>query len=277
LQVPDDATTLIPTTKIQEWWPDELTDGHIRVCVRLPSGESDFVLGLHDATGLNVFMLPEPARKRPRIDDDSGKYLQKDFGTIAPSEVAKPSLVYKNQNKHSERIANDRPTPDIDHLPIALLYRGFGHFLDVSNGASMMDHTLPINRRTFEEKVDEFMVSMNEYYLKVDDRNKNAVQFLNGIFQCVLEGCWPLTRAIVSHGRPSDGHALGPMGTIEVILEVRNELAGTAADPIIEHAAYYTQALENDLTTGLLGRFSFPALGIVVVGQHRRTIYLICN
>jgi hypothetical protein len=234
------------------------------------------VLGLHDATGLNVFMLPEPARKRLRIDDDPGKYLQGDFGTIAPSEAAKLSLVIKNQNKPDERMANDRPERDTDHLPIALLYHGFGRFLDVSKGTST-DHTLPINRRTFEEKVDEFVVSMNKYYLKEEARNKKAVELLNDIFQCVLEGCWPLTRATVFQGRHSHGHALGPMRTIEVILEVKNELAGTAADPIIELATYYTQALKKDPITGLLGRFSFPALGIVVVGQYRRTNYLICD
>ena len=185
---------------------------------------------------------------------------------MAPSTVAKPSEVYRVQLDPSDRLMNDRPKTDTDRVPIALLYHGFGRFLDVLKGASTHD-TLRFDRRTFEEKVDEFVGFMNEYYPNESIRNSKALKSLNGIFECVLGDCSMLMQAIVFEARASDGHALSPTHCIEVILEVKNELSGTGADPIFELSSYYTHAIrEEGSLQGLLGCFPFPALGIVVIG-----------
>lgn len=95
------------------------------------------MLGSHNATSFSVFTLPdsEPARKRVREeDDDAGEYLNGMLATLAPSAVAKSSVVCDMQNLSRERVASDRPESDTDHLPIALLYHG--QFLDVASGAS---------------------------------------------------------------------------------------------------------------------------------------------
>ena len=90
---------------------------------------------------------------------------------------------------------------------------------------------------------------------------------LNNIFECVYKNCWPLMAATVSQGYVSDAHAPSPTGGIEVILEVKNELGGTDADLIVELSSHYTQALtKKDSIKGLLGSFSFPALGIMEIG-----------
>ena len=222
-------------------------------------------------------MFPDPAQKQPRIARDHGKYLHKSLGTLAPSVVAKSSEVYRVQRDPSDRLMNDRPQTDTDRVPIALLYHGFGRFLDALKGAST-DHTHSSDRQMFEEKVDEFVGFMNEYYRDESIRNKKAVKSLNGIFECVLENYRMLMPAIVS-GTCSSGHALSPTQGIEIILEVKNELSGTGTDPISELSSHYTQALkeEEHSLQGLLGCFSFPALGIVVIGLYRRTTYLICE
>ncbi|KAH8981919.1 hypothetical protein EDB86DRAFT_2973523 [Lactarius hatsudake] len=112
------------------------------------------------------------------------------------------------------------------------------------------------------------MMSMNAYYPTEDERNDEALNFLNKIFQCCLgEHTQKLLPGIVHKGRCSDGHALGPADTIEVVLEVKNELGSGHADPTIELTAYYMQSLKC-LTTNVRSRFFFPALGIVVVGSH---------
>ena len=49
-------------------------------------------------------------------------------------------------------------------------------------------------------------------------------------------------------------------------MEVKNELGGTDADLIVELSSHYIQALKKDSIKGHLGSFSFPALGIVVIG-----------
>ncbi|KAH9035006.1 hypothetical protein EDB85DRAFT_1889513 [Lactarius pseudohatsudake] len=177
------------------------------------------------------------------------------------------SEVQKMQMEQEKHVANDCPHLDTNHLPIALLYKGFGHFLDVAAGAST-DPVFDINQRQFELNVDKFMMSMNAYYPAEDERNDEALNFLNKIFQCCLgERTQKLLPGIVHKGRCSDGHALGPADTIEVILEVKNELGSGHADPTIELTAYYMQSLKH-LTTNLRSHFFFPALGIIVVGSH---------
>lgn len=157
LQVPDSAAKMDARTRIQELWPEEPIKAHFHICVRLPE---------------------EPSPKRPRIeDDDAGEYLLNSYlATLAPTAVAKPRAVYRMQNQPSERVANDRPNSDDEHLPIALLYHGFGHFLDVANGAST-DHILNIDLRQFESSVKDFMSSMDTYYLSEMSRCGQALYY----------------------------------------------------------------------------------------------------
>ena len=188
-------------------------------------------------------MLPEPARKRRRTEDDN--FLDGPFGTNAPSSVG----------KFSESVANDRPYSDTDHLPISLLYHGFGRFFNAKYGTST-DGTPDINRQKFESIVGEFMEVMSAYYCWESDRTDNALQCLNGIFECYLENSQPL----------ADGHVLGPANTMEVILQVKNELGSRGTDPIIEISTHYTQSLKENLTRKDILHFLFPALGIVIIG-----------
>ncbi|KAF8262333.1 hypothetical protein EI94DRAFT_1743908 [Lactarius quietus] len=179
---------------------------------------------------------------------------------MAPCHVAQYRQVCNLQKEPNQRIANDRPRLDADHLPTALLYHGFGRFLDASSGASTY-HNLDINPREFESRVDKFMASMDAYYDFEVDRKAIAVKRLNDIFECCLgKNTPPLAAEMVVDGEFSDGRVLGPANTIEVILQVENELGSSDTDPIIECCANYTQAV--------ISRFSFPALGIIVVGSH---------
>jgi hypothetical protein len=170
------------------------------------------------------------------------------------------------QNQPSERVANDRPNSDDEHLPIALLYHGFGHFLDVANGAST-DHILNIDLRQFESSVNDFMSSMNMYYLSEMSRCGQALYYLNDIFNYCLGGdTQPLTIGPHFPDLCSEAHALGPANTMEVVLQVKNELGSCDEDPTIQISAYYTQSLKEDSTKEVISHFSFPALGIVIIG-----------
>jgi hypothetical protein len=225
-------------------------------------------VSLHNTTSLSIFALPEPSPKRPRIvDDDAGEYLNSRLARSAPSTVAKPNVVYEMQNQPSDRVANDRPTSDAEHLPIALLYHGFGHFLDVAKGAST-DHILDIDWRQFESSVDDFMSSMNMYYFSEMDRCGQALCYLNDIFKYCLGGdTQPLIYGMDLPGLCSEAHAIGPTNTMEVVLQVKNELGSCDEDPTIQVAAYYTQSLKEDSTKEVISHFLFPALGIVIIGQ----------
>ena len=102
---------------------------------------------------------------------------------MAHSLVAKSSQVYRMQHDPSRHLVNDRPETDTNRLPIAL---GFGRFLDVLECDST-DHTLSFKQRTSEEKVDEFVRFMNEYYPDERSRNKNVVDSVN-TFENVVQG-----------------------------------------------------------------------------------------
>ena len=58
--------------------------------------------------------------------------------------------------------------------------------MDVLKGDST-DYTLSFNRRTFEEKVGEFVRFMNEYYPDERSRNKKVVDFVK-TFKYVVQG-----------------------------------------------------------------------------------------
>ena len=243
-------------TRIQDLWPEEPIEAHFHICVRLPRGESD----LCRFAQRRIFAPPEPPRKRFRIGDG---YLNSCLGELAPSTVAKPSVV---QNQPGDRDANDRPKSDAEHLPIALLYHGFGHFLDVADGAST-DHILNIDRRQFEFSVDNFMGLMNLYYDSGMERGGQALCCLNDIFKHCLGGdTRPLTAGTDFPTFSSEGHALGLANNAEVILQVQNEFGSSDEDPIIQVSAHYTRSLKESSTRGVISHFLFPALGIVVIG-----------
>ena len=108
--------------------------------------------------------MQEPPRKRPRREDDDvvEEYLKGPLATLAPSTVAEHDAVYHMQRYPDQRVANDRPRLDHEGLPIALLYHGFGHFLDIATGAST-DRIFDIDQRGFEMNVDEFMWNVGVY------------------------------------------------------------------------------------------------------------------
>ncbi|KAI9464007.1 hypothetical protein BJY52DRAFT_1250959 [Lactarius psammicola] len=247
LQAPDGATVMGPMERIEELWPDKPTQAHLHVCVRLPN---------------------EPSRKRPRREDATEEYMKGPLVVKAPSAVAAHSEVFKMQMESKTRVANDRPHSDADHLPIALLYHGFGRFLDAATGAPV-DDVLNFDRRQFELNVDGFMTAMNLYYANERERNNKALLYLNKIFQCYLGVHTPqLMAGVVHEDRCSNGHVLGLANTIEVVLDVKDELSLSRVDPTIELAAYYTQSLMEGSTKEDRSRFFFPALGIVVISSH---------
>lgn len=128
---------------------------------------------------------------------------------------------------------------------------------------------IDIKWRELEVKVDKFINSMNLYYDNEMARNEMALECLNDIFACYTGDQRPLVRAVVNNKCTSDGHALGLLNTIEVVLELKNELVGTGTDPTIEICGYYTQSLlEKYPTSKFIPRFLFPALGIVIIGWY---------
>ncbi|KZT11916.1 uncharacterized protein LAESUDRAFT_710451 [Laetiporus sulphureus 93-53] len=206
-------------------------------------------------------------RKRPREDEDlddagvSKKFFEGPMITSSPSTVASYELVKELQANRGYRIANDRPAMDVGAPPIALLYHGFGRFFDCMSSDST-DPTDGVDTHRLEKAVDTFSAAMCKYYHDEFDRRDVALPLLDDIFNSHSEShkLTPLAAAMVYQERRSDGHAFGPLGAIEMIVEVKNELCASDSDPEILLAAHYTQSLMKEARKHTPYSV-FPALG----------------
>src|SRR6266850_680346 len=224
-----------------------------------------------------IQMPPLPSRdvvglNRPQEDeaDQAMKYIHDTpYGQLAPSDAAKASEFRRLQNDEKQRILNDRPHKDIQITPIALLYPPFGEFLDHIRNPPMISDGVHLQK--LEAAVDDFSFLMCQHYTDEEGRRKKVLKALNAIFECYLPS--QLIRIIPSpiYGyRSSDGHADGPAGVLEVIVEFKNELGIGNTDPEIQITAYYLQSLLDGSSgphKALYERFLFPALGISLMGK----------
>ncbi|KAI0306271.1 hypothetical protein B0F90DRAFT_1814202 [Multifurca ochricompacta] len=173
------------------------------------------------------------------------------------------------QKNPDQRIANDRPNVDADLPPISLMYHGFGQFLDcIHTDSTNLEHVA--NKPKFEMAIDKFICEMSIFYESESARQSKTLDCLNDIFESYL-GKQPyslIIPSIITGQRSTDGHAIGPIGTIEVGVQIKNEFGTSSCDPSVEFAAYYTQSLHAKALQYLENNFLFPALGIVVVGAH---------
>jgi hypothetical protein len=198
------------------------------------------------------------------------KYIHETpYSKLAPSDAAKPSQFQKFQKNKKHRILNDRPYKDVQITPIALLYSPFGEFLDhIRNPPTTSD---VIHLRKLEAAVNEFSFLMCQHYIDEEARRKPILETLNAIFECYLPS--QLTSIIpspISRNRTSDGHANGPTGVLEVIVEFKNEFCIGSDDPEVQITGYYVQSLLEKSSgphRALYESFPFPALGITLVGK----------
>jgi len=218
-----------------------------------------------DVVGLN--------RPQEEEADQAMKYIHDTpYGQLAPSDAAKASEFRRLQNDEEQRILNDRPYKDVQITPIALLYSPFGEFLDrIRNPPTISDG---VHLKKLEAAVDDFSFLMCQHYINEEARRKKVLKALNAIFDCYLPS--HLTRMIpspISGTRSSDGHAEGPSGVLEVIVEFKNELGIGQTDPEVQITGYYLQSLREESSgphRALYKSFLFPALGISLMGKSHK-------
>ena len=222
-------------------------------------------LSSRDVVGLN----------RPQEDeaDQAMRYIHDTpYGQLAPSDAAKASEFRRLQNDEKQRILNDRPYKDVQITPIALLYSPFGEFLDhIRNHPTISDS---VHLKKLEAAVDDFSFLMCQHYTDEEGQRKKVLKALNDIFECYLPShLTPIIPSPISGSRSSDGHADGPAGVLEVIVEFKNELGIGQTDPEVQVTGYYLQSLREGSSgphKALYERFLFPALGISLMGKGRK-------
>jgi hypothetical protein len=198
------------------------------------------------------------------------------YGQLAPSDAAKASEFRRLQNDKEKRILNDRPYKDVQITPIALLYSPFGEFLDhIRNPPTISDD---VHLKKLETAVDDFSFLMCQHHINEEARRKKVLKALNAIFDCYLPShLIHIIPSPISGTRSSGGHAEGPAGVLEVIVEFKNELGIGQTDPEVQITGYYLQSLREESSgphRALYKSFLFPALGISLMGKgHKHDFY----
>jgi hypothetical protein len=180
------------------------------------------------------------------------------------------------QSNEELRILNDRPYKDVRITPLALLYSPFGEFLDhIRNPPTISDD---VHLKKLEDAVDEFSFLMCQYYDDEEARRKEVLTALNTIFECYLPS--HLTRIIPSPSSgsgSSGGHAEGPAGVLEVIVEFKNEFGIGRTDPEVQITGCYLRSIHEERSgpnRALYESFLFPALGISLMGKgHKHDLF----
>jgi hypothetical protein len=207
--------------------------------------------------------LPEPA------EDILNRLKRAKIVTWAPSETAKPAVYEHLQQETSEKIFDDRPAPEPDIPSVALLYEGFGHFLDIMDGRDDVPGLADIDVMDLRSAVDELASKMNQSFTTEDARRDAALPCLAHIFSA-RRGITipPIYPAAIGSVR-TDGHNLAPHGAAAIVLEFKNRITGISAIPEVELACYVARlnAMGVEAHRQLYPRWRVPCVGLTIVGE----------
>ncbi|KAJ7044904.1 hypothetical protein C8F04DRAFT_906437, partial [Mycena alexandri] len=162
------------------------------------------------------------------------------YATMAPSQVAKDAS--QAQKSSRNRVLNGRPKPDTDIAPIALLYSGFGVFLDM-----FKTHTsVPlVDEARLRAAVYQWAELSIAYYSLETKRRVATLPALNDIFRCrIAEEPFPslVATSIGDTTRTSDGHTLTDLLSPDVVSACKNESCNITSETECELTAYAVQA-----------------------------------
>ncbi|KAJ3505993.1 hypothetical protein NLJ89_g7119 [Agrocybe chaxingu] len=125
--------------------------------------EVDFKMFKTDPEGRLVVIFSPASRKRP-LDALFELAKKAKLTKLTPSDASKPTTYQDMQHDDLQRVLDDRPSPDLDIPPAALLYSGFGHFIDVLNGSDDVPLLENVDFPALEDAVDNFAAAMNNFF-----------------------------------------------------------------------------------------------------------------
>lgn len=189
--------------------------------------------------------------------------------TIAPSSSGKPDVYESLQQEPAEKIFDDRPEPDFKIPSVALLYEGFGHFLDIMDGRNNVPGLADIDIMKLHKEVDGFASKMNKYYTDENARRDAALPCLTSIFLARRGiNIPPLSAAAIGAAR-SNGHNTAPHCAATMVAELKNKIVGISSIPQVELACYVARlnavGMEDHLQ--LFQRWRVPCLGLTIIGK----------
>ncbi len=186
--------------------------------------------------------------------------------TTAPSDIGKSSTYLDLQKNPSERILDDRPQPDADIPPISLLYDGFGHFLDITDGHDDVPGLTDVKVRELQVAVDDFATRMTTHFDTEDERRDVGLKCLNKIFAARRGTVIPPISAAAIGSIRSNGHNIADHGPGTVGVEFKNSITGISSLPAVELTGYVAR-LDSRMDQQLYEGWRVPCLGLTIVGK----------
>jgi hypothetical protein len=225
--------------------------------------------------GLISFSIQSVAIKRKRalseeeLEDPLLRIKRAKIVTIAPPSTGKPDVYEYLQQDPAEKTFDDRPEPDVNIPSVALLYQGFGHFLDIMDGRNDVPGLADIDIMKLHKEVDGFASKMNMSYDDEKVRRDAALPCLNSIFSA-HRGIKipPLTAAAIGATR-SDGYNTASHCAATMVAELKNKIVGISSIPQVELACYVARlnVVGMKAHPQLFQQWRVPCLGLTIVGE----------
>jgi hypothetical protein len=260
------ATELDPTAELQQYFQQPLLPGLVHIVIQFPPEHLDIEAD-----------LPREEAERDDYDNLLDYMAGSRYVLDTPSFISKPGEFQNYQDTLADyRIMNDRPSKDVKVTPITLLYAPFGQFFDDIAERSNKD------LRRFEFAVDNFALVMCKHFKDEKERQRAVLPVLNDIFASYKPyKLPPIEPGKIVGERTSGGHATGPVQTMEVVLEIKNEYGTGGSDPEIQYTSYYLQMYRYQIRSGpykeCIEKYICPVLGISIIGQTRLVMLLACS
>ncbi|KIL58229.1 hypothetical protein M378DRAFT_181377 [Amanita muscaria Koide BX008] len=170
------------------------------------------------------------------------------------------------QEDPSEKIYDDRPTPDADIPPIPLLYEGFGHFLDIMNDHENVPGLADVDAQELRKEVDDLASKMTGSFSTEDDRRDEALACLDRIFSARRGIKIPQPYAAATGSVRADGHNAEIHGAGTMIVVVKNCLTGISSLPQVELVCNAARLAATRMDEELYLRWRVPFVGLTIVG-----------
>ena len=190
--------------------------------------------------------------------------------TNEPSDTEKSAVHQRIQEEPSENILDDCPEPDPDILPIALVYEGYGHFLDIMKARDDVPGLADVDVEELEDAVDDLASKMTGFFSNDDDRRNEALPILNRVFSARRRIEIPQLYAAAIGSVQTGGHNIAN-GVATMIAEFKNWSADISSLPEMEVLCYparpNARQMNDEAFRQLFLRWRVPCVGLTIVGE----------
>ncbi|KAG7085461.1 hypothetical protein E1B28_003022 [Marasmius oreades] len=211
-------------------------------------------------------------RKRPNSVSVSDIPPERDLKKMraysdTPSLLATPSRYQAAQCIPTTRlIFDDRPKPDYNVAPIALLYPPYGDFLDACAKPKEFE---AIDLIAMMREVDALVVIAAGFHKDEDERNNQFIDALNRILQCYhdrSDQLAPMSCAIIAQKRTTDGYTSDPIADRSLEVKCNTGSATSNAEVQVALHVHNINASAQERCPKLFERYRVPTLAMTLNG-----------